>query len=290
MNRKRKASADMAPTSTNLFKVEEANGVLTVTFSSGEPLNYLTIAALTELDQLVTEWAANPHYRAIVIQSDPDEVGFITHFSAEELYDLIKAPETSRYSAIAVRQFKSLLDKFAALPQVVIAALNGDTMGGGLELALACDIRIGQSGDYRYGNPEVRLGILPGAGATQRLGRLIGMGKAVEFVLRGRVVSPDVALSLGIVNEVVSDAPARAHEIAAEIAQFPPLGVANAKRALYLGNDGSIQNGFEIEGLAWLHAMQSDDARTALKEFLAVPLEKRRDWLESGPYPAYLGM
>jgi enoyl-CoA hydratase/carnithine racemase len=116
------------------------------------------------------------------------------------------------------------------------------------------------------------------------------MGKAVEFVLRGRVVTPDVALSLGIVNEVVSDAPARAHEIATEIAQFPPLGIANAKRTLYMGNNTDIQSGFEIEGLAWLHAMQSDDARTALNEFLALPLEKRRDWLENGPYPAYLGM
>jgi enoyl-CoA hydratase/carnithine racemase len=86
-----KGTADMAPTSTNLFKVEEANGVLTVTFSSGEPLNYLTITALNELDQLVTEWGTDPRYRAIVIQSDPGEVGFMTHFSAEELYDLIKA-------------------------------------------------------------------------------------------------------------------------------------------------------------------------------------------------------
>lgn len=278
----------MAPTSTNLFKVEEANGVLAVTFSSGEPLNYLTIAALNELDQLVTEWA-DPQYRAIVIQSDPDEVGFMTHFSAEELYGIIKAPETSRYSAIAVRQFKSLLDKIVALPKVVIAALNGDTMGGGLELALACDIRIGESGDFRYGNPEVRLGILPGAGATQRLSRLIGHAKAVDFVLRGRVVTPYVALSLGIVSEVVPDATARAHEIATEIAQFAPLGVANAKRALYLGNDGDLQRGLEVEGLAWLHAMQSVDAKTAIEDFLAIPFEKRRDWLESGPYPTYIG-
>jgi enoyl-CoA hydratase len=279
---------DANSTSKSLFRTEYEDGVLTVTYSS-DPLNYLNLAALAELGPLVAEWQ-DPKYRVIILQSEPDEVGFMTHFSVEQLHEMISTPQTARYSAVAVRQYKALCDQLAALPAVVIAALNGDTMGGGLELVMACDIRIGEEGDYRYGHPEVRLGIIPGAGGTQRLARLIGQGAATEFILRGRVVRPEVALELGIVSEVVPDARARAREIADEIATFPATGVANAKRAINLGNDSGIQRGFEVENLAWLEAMLSDDALTSMTAFLEVPLDKRRDWIENtSSYPRYTG-
>src|SRR3954468_17381044 len=201
-------------TSTQQFTAEDKDGVLVVTYSS-DPLNYLNMASLQELGQLVPIMA-QPQYRAVIFQSRPDEVGFLTHFSVEEIYELIKAPETSRYSAEAVRGFKALIDQIVALPKVTIAAMNGDTMGGGHELALACDLRIGEIGDYRYGQPEVRLGIIPGAGGSQRLARLIGLGKALDIILRGRVVTPEEAHALGITSELVADAPARALEIARE--------------------------------------------------------------------------
>src|SRR6185503_2125959 len=101
--------------------------------------------------------------------------------------------------------------------------MNGNTMGGGFELSLSCDIRIGQKGDHRYGLPEVRLGILPGGSGTQRLPRLIGAGRAIEFILRSRVVKPEVALSMGLIHELVDDAVARAKEVAAEVAVLPPM-------------------------------------------------------------------
>ncbi|GAA5168925.1 enoyl-CoA hydratase-related protein [Pseudonocardia eucalypti] len=278
----------MASEPKPLFRTEFENGVLTATYSS-DPLNYLNLDALAELEQLVVEWQ-DPRYRVIILQSEPDEIGFMTHFSVEQLHAMISTPQTARYSAGAVRQYKALLDKLAALPGVVIAALNGDTMGGGLELVMACDIRIGEEGDYRYGHPEVRLGIIPGAGGTQRLARLIGQGAATEFILRGRVVRPEVALELGLVSEVVPDARARAREIADEIVTFPATGVANAKRAINLGNDSGIQHGFEAENLAWLEAMLSDDALTSMTTFLEVPLDKRRDWIENtSGYPKYTG-
>src|SRR5699024_9005364 len=81
------------------------------------------------------------------------------------------------------RGYQSLLLSLRNLPKVVIAAMNGNTMGGGFELSLACDIRVGERGDYRYGFPEVRFGIIPGGGGTQRLSRLIGAGRATEFIL-----------------------------------------------------------------------------------------------------------
>jgi enoyl-CoA hydratase len=179
-----------------------------------------------------------------------------------------------------------------ALPKVIIAAMNGDAMGGGFELTLACDLRIGQRGDFRYGNPEVRAGVIPGAGGTQRVTRLVGLARALDWVLRGRIVRPEVAFELGLVHELVDDAPSRALELAEEITCLPPMSVANAKRALYLGADANLQAAFEIENMAWTEVMQSDDAQLALKTFLAVDPDSRRDWFESENsknYPAYAG-
>lgn len=277
------------PESTELVTLEDVDGILVATYSS-DPLNYLNIDALGQLGQLVPVMA-DPKYRAVIFQSRPEETGFLTHFAVEELYGLIvKEPETSRYAADAVRGFKVLLDQIASLPKVTIAAMNGDTMGGGQELALACDIRIGERGDYRYGQPEVRLGIIPGAGGSQRLSRLIGLGKAVNMILRGRVVTPEEALEMGIVTELVDDAPARALEIAKEIAQLPPMGIAKAKASIYKGFDTNIQAGFEMESLFWMEAMQSDDAKAAMINYLEIPYEKRRDFIENGPYPASTGI
>jgi len=275
--------------STEQFTLEDHGDVVVVTFST-TPLNYLNMQSLAEFEQILPT-LADPKFRAVVFQSRPEETGFMTHFSVEEIYDLIKVPELSRYSAAVVRDFKAQLDKLAALPKVTIAALNGDTMGGGLEFTLACDIRIGERGDYRYGNPEVRLGIIPGAGASQRLSRLIGLGKAIEIILRGRVVPPEEALALGIISELVDDAPARALEIAREIATFPPLGVAKAKASVYKGFDTDLQSGLEMESLFWMEGMQSDDAQLAMSEFLKVPLDKRRDWIDNNSaYPEFKGV
>jgi len=165
-------------------------------------------------------------------------------------------------------------------------------MGGGFELTLACDLRIGQRGDFRYGNPEVRAGVIPGAGGTQRVSRLVGLARALDWVLRGRIVTPEVALQLGLIHELIDDASARAIELAEEIALLPPLSVANAKRALYLGADSNLQAAFEVENMNWTEVMQSDDAQLALKSFLAVDPSARRDWFESANtknYPSYSG-
>jgi enoyl-CoA hydratase/carnithine racemase len=270
-----------------LWTTETRGPVLVATYSNG-PRNYLVPQALDELEELVAEWR-NPEYKAIVIQSAAGTPGFMTHYSVEELHGLISSPETSRYAAALVRRYKGIFDDLSALPKIVIAAMNGDTMGGGFELALACDLRIGEDGDYRYGHPEIKVGIIPGAGGTQRLPRLIGMSRAADFILRSKIVRPDVALAMDIVHEVVDDAPARALEIAQEIAGLPPMAVANAKIALYLGNDSTIQAGFEVENCQWIETMQSDDARLAMKTYIDLPFEKRRDWFEGTGHPTYAG-
>src|SRR5712692_4574358 len=269
----------------------DRRGAVEIATFSNPPHNYLDKPVIDELEQLVVQWR-DPSIRAVVIQSRPEDAGFFTQYSVEELYGLASDPALSRFAGALVRGYKAIFDQMTALPKVVIAAMNGDAMGGGFELTLACDLRIGQHGDFRYGNPEVRAGVIPGAGGTQRVSRLVGLARALDWVLRGRIVTPEVALDLGLVHEVVADAPARALELAQEIASLPTMSVANAKRALYLGADSNVQAAFEVENMNWTEVMQSDDAKLALSTFLAVDPASRREWFESEStktYPAYSG-
>ena len=227
-----------------------------------------------------------------MIQSKPQGTAGFAQYSVEELYGMASDPALSRYAGAVVRGYKAIFDRMMASPKVIIAAMNGDAMGGSFELTLACDLRIGQQGDFRYGNPEIRVGVIPGAGGTQRISRLVGLARALDWVLRGRIVTPEVALELGLVHEVVSDAPTRALELAEEIALLPPMAVANAKRALYQGADTSLHAAYEIENMNWTEVMQSDDAKLALQSFLAVDPASRREWFETAStktYPIYSG-
>jgi enoyl-CoA hydratase len=273
------------------FWTTDRHGAVEVATFSNPPYNYLDKPVIDELEQLVAGWQA-PTIRVVVIQSNPQGTAGFGQYSVEELHGMASDPALSRYAGAVVRGYKVIFDRMTALPKVTIAAMNGDAMGGSFELTLACDLRIAQHGDFRYGNPEVRAGVIPGAGGTQRITRLLGLARALDWVLRGRIVTPDVALELGLVHEVVRDAPARALELAEEIALLPPMAVANAKRALYLGADTNLQSGFEIENMNWTEVMQSDDAQLALSSFLDVDPASRRDWFESSStktYPAYSG-
>jgi len=273
------------------FWATERRGAVEIATYSNPPYNYLGKPVIDELEQLVEGWQ-DPTIRAVVIQSHPEGTAGFAQYSVEELYGMASDSALSRYAGTVVRGYKAIFDRMMALPKVVIAAMNGDAMGGSFELTLACDLRIGQRGNFRYGNPEVRVGVIPGAGGTQRITRLVGLARALDWVLRGRIVTPDVALELGLVHEVVDDAPARALELAEEIATLPPFAVANAKRSLYHGADASLHAGFEIENMNWTEVMQSDDAQLALKTFLEVDPASRRDWFEtkgSKTYPTYSG-
>jgi enoyl-CoA hydratase len=273
------------------YWITSRRGPVEIAAFSNPPHNYITKGVIDELEQLVVEWR-DPSIRAVVIQSNDQNAGLFTMYSVEELDGLASDPTLSRYAGPLVRGYKVIFDQMTALPKVIIAAMNGDAMGGGFELTLACDLRIGQRGDFRYGNPEIRAGVIPGAGGTQRVTRLVGLARALDWVLRGRIVTPEVAFELGLVHELVEDAPARALALAEEIACLPPMSVANAKRALYMGADANLEAAFEIENMAWTEVMQSDDARVALESINAVDPESRRDWFESENsknYPAYAG-
>jgi enoyl-CoA hydratase len=213
------------------FWTSERRGLVEIATFSNPPRNCIGKPQLDELAQLVAQWR-DPSISAVVIQSRTGGNSGFTQYSVEELYGMASDPEIRRSRRPCLQGDVRQHDGAA---KVVIAAMNGDALGGGFELTLACDLRIGQHGDFRYGNPEVRAGVMPGAGGTQRISRLVGLARALDWVLRGRIVPPEVALQLGLVHEVVDDAPARALELAEEIAMLPPMSIANAKRALYLG-------------------------------------------------------
>ena len=264
------------------------DGAVVVAAHANPPMNYLNSSGAIELSELIESWR-DPAIRAVVLTGDV-EGRFITHYSVEELLELSRRrEELIAAGATLTDDYHALLQRLSDLPKPVIAAMNGDTMGGGLEIALASDLRIGQDGDFRYGFPEVKLGILPGGTGTQRLPRLIGPGRAIEFILRGRIVAPATALELGLIHEVVPDARARAIELADELALMPAVSMAMVKRAVYGGVDLPLPYGLRIESDASLQTRVSHDAVTAMEAYVALPLEERRDWLEHGRLPEFQG-
>ena len=151
--------------------------------------------------------------------------------------------------------------RIETMPKPVIAAVNGLAMGGGFELTLACDLRVAEEGDYEMGLPEVNIGILPGAGGTQKLARLVGMARALEMALRGRTVSPNEAYALGIVQELVPSGEAlnRAKAIAQELAAKPSLSVAHIKRLVRQTPETPLEEGLALERTLFLDTLVSDD-------------------------------
>ena len=168
-----------------------------------------------------------------------------------------------------VRRAHQVFDRFAAEAPVFVAAIAGHALGGGYELALACDLRIAADGGYRIGLPEVTLGLLPGTGGTQRLPRLIGRGRALELMAIGRTVTPPEAERLGMVDRLVptGELDEAVAALAGALAGGAPLAVAAVKRAVVGGADRPLADGLrhELDQLAPLFA--SDDAREGVTAF-----------------------
>ncbi len=166
------------------------------------------------------------------------------------------------------RAIAAAASALAALPQPVVAALHGHTLGGGAELALACDLRVAAEGS-RIGFPEVTLGIIPGGGGTQRLPRLVGPAVAKELIFTGRRIDAAEALRLGLVTEVVPDARLgeAARALAGRIAAAGPLAVAAAKQAIDLGLEADLQAGLALEFRSQLALYASADWQEGLAAF-----------------------
>jgi enoyl-CoA hydratase len=238
------------------------------------PANTYSYELMQELDAAILDARMDNAVHAIVLTGAGEKF-----FCAGATIGMLKDadPDFKYYFCLHANE---TLNRLEQTPKLVIAALNGHTVGGGLEVALAADFRIARAGGGKVGLPEVALGVLPGTGGTQRLGRLLGKAKAMELMVSGRLMSMEDAAALGLVTEVWGeDKLAGRSFIDAVIAyatEFTPphkasKAVGRIKRALQSGLEASFSEGLAIERELQQQLFQSDDA----KEGIAANLEKR---------------
>jgi enoyl-CoA hydratase len=272
------------------FTVEQHQQVQVWTIHN-PPMNYMTGPMSQELLALIAGAEQDANIRAIVITGGVAGK-FITHYSVDELAALAADPAAcARTFPVLAEGFHRLLDRIMLMPKAVIAAINGDCMGGGYELALACDFRLAAAGPYQIGLPEAVLGILPGGGGTQRLPRLIGRGRALEVLLFGNVYQPREAERMGMVNRVLAPEALMpfAMEWASTLAKRPPRAVAAIKRAVCLGADRELSSALYIERAEMTALMCSEDARTIMTAYNEAvardPMRARSDFLAGRGVP-----
>ena len=233
------------------------------------PLGTMTAAGSAEMLAAVRDAAADAGVKAIVLTGGLPGI-FVRHYDVGELSTASDSLEGAPAAPRATGQpeggaFGQLIDLLASAPKPVICAINGLCMGGGFEMTLASDIRIAGEDVSAIGLPETRVGIFPGGGGTQRLPRVIGEARALEMILRGRVVDGPEAGRIGLVHEVVADPLARALEIAAEFETKGADGVAFAKRLTRAALDRPLAEGLSDERRSFVEVMKTESARTALR-------------------------
>jgi enoyl-CoA hydratase/carnithine racemase len=226
------------------------------------PANSYDAGFLEELDQAIGQ-VAEAEVAVAVVRSASDK--FFSAGADVKAFLERSADE----NMVMCRRAHQVLDRFAAEAPLFVAAIAGHALGGGYEIALACDIRVAAEGRYRIGLPEVTLGLLPGTGGTQRLPRLIGRGRALELMTTGRTVTPAEAERLGMVDRLVpaGEFDQAVADLAANLAGGAPLAVAAITRAVNDGLDRPLPDALdrELEELAALFA--SEDAREGMTAF-----------------------
>src|SRR3954464_1531129 len=224
------------------------------------PMNPLSQAMLTAIGDAADDVRADATVKAVVVLGS--EKALAAGADIKEFGDQAAARTIGA-------AFRRAFDGVAAIPRPVIAGIRGFALGGGMELALACDLRVAAD-SARLGQPEILLGIIPGAGGTQRLPRLIGPARAKELIWSGRQVKADEALAIGVGDRVV---PAGELEDAAvawasELASGAVAAMGLAKRAIDHGLDGSLARGNDLEAEAFVEVFGTDDAATGVASFL----------------------
>ena len=262
------------------------------------PHNFMNREMVAELDELTSSLEGDRSIGAVVL-TGTDRL-FITHYDVEEILagseemEMEVAPGVANATLRAVRGLtrlpggRSVVDRSPAkgvrelhtihdlflrwnrMDKVFIAAINGPALGGGSETALACDLRYMAAEDGAIAQPEVLVGIPPGAGGTQRLSRAVGAARALEMILEATVLSAQQALEIGLVNAVfpIAELEAEAAETAARLARRAPGSVAGAKRAVYEGTRRSLSEGLAMERKWFLSTASSPQARRAMRAYV----------------------
>ena len=245
------------------IKLEKKKEIGIITLNRPEARNALNRKMLQELGDALTELENDSQIRVIIITGNKD---FCAGADIKEM-DAIKPEEIESFC----RWGHKVFDQLENMGKPVIAAINGFALGGGCELALACDIRIAGEG-AKFGQPEVNLGLIPGFGGTQRLSRLVGIGKSKEIILTGEIVNAKEAASIGLVNRVEKDEEllAKAEEMAITIAQKGPVAVKMAKTLI--NENQKIERGLEKEINLFAQCFTTQDRLEGINAFL----EKRK--------------
>lgn len=238
------------------FRVEHDDDIARITLDVPAKLNRVSILARDQLRSVFEELERDDHVRFVVLAgaggaftAGGDIAGFLeqTPWTVSKLAENVAAPERCS--------------------KPVLAALEGFVFGVGFELALACDFRVA-SPDVQLALPEVTIGMIPGSGGTQRLARLVGLGRAKDIIMRGRRVPAAEALALGLVTEVVDDVDAAVSSLCDELRRLSPLALAMSKRVLNRAYDGPLHLGLEVEGLAYGLLQQTGDFREGVSAFV----------------------
>lgn len=240
-----------------LYEKYKRIGIITI---DSPPVNSLDRDVFNELEKIILE--IKEDIQAVIIQGAGPKA-FIAGADIKEFPGL----SHEEGEALCLRG-QSVFQLIENLPQPVIAAIDGFTLGGGLELALACDIRIATESS-QFGFPEVKLGIIPGYAGTQRLPRLIGKGRALKFILSGEFISAKEAYKLGVIEEVVeADALGRALEFANIIASRGPIAVQKAKKAVIKGLELSLKEGQKLEAALFGELCETRDKEEGVTAFI----------------------
>lgn len=249
----------------NLVEYSSRNGIAVLTLND-PPANTYSYEMMRRLDELILQARMDAGVHVLILTGSGDKF-FCAGANIKMLTSV--TPEFKYYFCLHANE---TLNRLEQTPKLVIAALNGHTVGGGLEVALAADIRIARRGAGKIGLPEVTLGVLPGTGGTQRLARIIGRSRAIELMATGRTFDFDEALSLGIVNhvfesEMFSD---RVLEYAAQF--VPPAKASKAvgriKRAVQTGLELPFQDALALERELQQQLFESEDAAEGLKAYI----------------------
>ena len=241
--------------------------IVTITINRPEKLNALSAQTLEEIEAALAELENNSGVGAIIFTG----AGPKSFVAGADIEQLAKAsPIEARQIALRGQRVFSKIEKF---PKPVIAAINGFALGGGLELAMACTIRVAST-NAKLGQPEVKLGIIAGFGGTQRLPRLVGRGIALEMLLTGEPVTAAEAHRIGLVNHVVEPEAlqAKAQEIAAKMLANAPLALALTMEAVDVGLSCGLEEGLRFEAAAFAVSAATEDKREGTSAFL----EKRK--------------
>lgn len=249
----------------NNLIVEYENKIAVATINRPQVRNALDRETWRELNALINELEVDEQIQVVIFTGSGDKA-FVAGADVRAL------KERSMLETFKGEN-QAILNRLAVLDKITIAAINGFALGGGLELAMACDLRIAAE-NAKLGQPEVNLGILPGAGGTQRLVRLVGIGRAKELIFTGKIIDAQEAERIGLVNKIVpvGQALAAAKEMAGLILEKGPLAVRFAKAVINWGSTSDLETGLVLERLAQTVLFGTSDHLEGINSFL----EKRK--------------